>query len=93
MELTHLSSVSGTHMMSSPAKRDLFILQINIHRGRKTMCTVPNKEQHIVLDMIHSCQFCQQSFELRISYAENIQTYWVVSRANRNADIPKFNCL
>lgn len=90
MELTHLSSVSGTHVMSSPAKSDLFILQINIHRGRKTICTVPNKERHIVLDVIYSCQFCQQSFELRVSYSGNIQRYWVVSSALEQIKTQKY---
>lgn len=35
MELTHMSSVSGSHVNSSPAKSDLFILQINIHKRKK----------------------------------------------------------
>lgn len=35
MELTHMSSVSGSHVNSSPAKSDLFILQINIHERKK----------------------------------------------------------
>lgn len=35
MELSHLSSVSGSHVKSSPAKNDLFILQINIHKRKK----------------------------------------------------------
>ena len=30
-----MSSVSGSHVNSSPAKSDLFILQINIHKRKK----------------------------------------------------------
>lgn len=33
--MTHMSSVSGSHVNRSPAKSDLFILQINIHKRKK----------------------------------------------------------